>query len=221
MNEVMAKESIENVIKAVTKSAFEQIGKVYQSRQEGKNMCYDSNIKTRLIFPHYSTIPRKENEEIKIRVSEQELKFIFIEEFNRYCDKNKRKDLFYSVETPTEYKYSFGDKKNPCRDDEHGQSAMVDLSIHDKDLKRVALIEFKALNPEEFCFHKDFVKLTEESKDNDLLTFFIMMVEGSQQKTLNSIHEKILTKDSNTNFICYCLKKQDVIIEDPRPTKIQ
>ena len=57
----MAKESIENVIKAVTKSAFEQIGKVYQIRQEGKNMCYDSNIKTRLIFPHYSTIPRKEN----------------------------------------------------------------------------------------------------------------------------------------------------------------
>lgn len=200
----MEPKEIKDVINEIVSKTFTQIGKVYQCRQEGKNMCYDSKIRTRLIFPHYR---KEKNEEIRIRVSEQELKQVFIEEFNQYCNYNQC-DLFYSVETPTTYKYSFGDKKNPQKDDENGQSAMVDMSIHDKDMNRVALIEFKALNPEKFCFHKDFVKLTEESKDTDLLTFFIMMVESFQQKTLDSIHDKILTKDENTDFWCYSLKDQ-------------
>lgn len=137
----MEKKNIKDIINEVTDQTFDQIGKVYENRQEGKTTS-DVGVGTRLIFPHY----RKENEEIKIRVSEQELKQIFIENFNNYC--KDKYDLFYSVETPTEYKYSFSDKTNPRRDDETGQSAMVDLSIHDKDLNRIALIEFKALNPE-------------------------------------------------------------------------
>lgn len=39
---------------------------------------------------------------------------------------------------------------------------MIDLSIHNDKFDRIALIEFKALNPEESAFAKDFCKLSNE-----------------------------------------------------------
>lgn len=51
-------------------------------------------------FPKYSG--RYRNGET--RISEQELRFIFVEQFNKYC-KNNSWNAYYSVETPTEEKY--------------------------------------------------------------------------------------------------------------------
>ena len=47
-----------------------------------------------MIYPNLSTG--------EMRISEQELRFVFVEEF-----KKEHPNLFYSVETPTENKYKF------------------------------------------------------------------------------------------------------------------
>ena len=84
-------------------------------------------------FPKYSG--RYRNGET--RISEQELRFIFVEQFNKYCNENNSWNAYYSVETPTEEKYIFskkGDENCPHKVDGEvngGQSAMIDLSIHD------------------------------------------------------------------------------------------
>ena len=145
-------------------------------------------------------------------MSEQELRFIFAETFNKYCA-SYLLDWYYSVETPTVYKYKFSDKGNkiePMRDDEKGQSAMVDLAIHDAELNRIALIEFKALNPDKLCFLKDFVKLENEP---DVLTYFIMYVKSYDKDTIESLKSKVDNRDSNIVFYCYDLTTGKIILE--------
>lgn len=182
-------------IDAIIKDTFTVLKDVYDHQKEGCDK-QPSNHLSRLIFPKYS---KKET-----RLSEQELRFVFVEQFNQYCASHNL-DWYYSVETPTEYKYIFseeGSKKDPRRDDEKGQSAMVDLSIHDSNLNRLALIEFKALNPDKSCFTKDFVKLREEPED---LAYFIMYVKSHHAGTIKSLKGKIEKKASNTEFVCYDL----------------
>ena len=41
---------------------------------------------TRLIFPRYWVTKEDERVEGELRVSEQELRFMFVEELNKYCD---------------------------------------------------------------------------------------------------------------------------------------
>ena len=191
---------IKNIINEITTKTFDVLKKVYANQKEGCEFTQCDNG-SRLIFPHYSTVYR----DGETRISEQELRFVFIEQFNAYCAENNLK-LFYSVETPTEYKYTFTDKNNPHKD-ENGQSAMVDLCIHDEKLERIALIEFKALNPDEFCYEKDFCKLNEEKGANpELETFFIMMVKKSDTSTYGNIRKKIENKGEHTVFRCYDLE---------------
>ena len=192
---------IKNIINEITTKTFDVLKKVYANQKEGCEFTQCDNG-SRLIFPHYSTVYR----DGETRISEQELRFVFIEQFNAYCAENNLK-LFYSVETPTEYKYTFTDKNNPHRDDENGQSAMVDLCIHNEKLERIALVEFKALNPDEFCYEKDFCKLNEEKGANpELETFFIMMVKKSDTGTYGNIRKKIENKGEHTVFRCYDLE---------------
>ncbi len=192
---------IKNIINEITTKTFDVLKKVYANQKEGCEFTQCDNG-SRLIFPHYSTVYR----DGETRISEQELRFVFIEQFNAYCAENNLK-LFYSVETPTEYKYTFTDKNNPHKDDENGQSAMVDLCIHNEKLERIALVEFKALNPDEFCYEKDFCKLNEEKGANpELETFFIMMVKKSDTGTYGNIRKKIENKGEHTVFRCYDLE---------------
>lgn len=192
---------IKNIINEITTKTFDVLKKVYANQKEGCEFTQCDNG-SRLIFPHYSTVYR----DGETRISEQELRFVFIEQFNAYCAENNLK-LFYSVETPTEYKYTFTDKNNPHKDDENGQSAMVDLCIHNEKLERIALVEFKALNTDEFCYEKDFCKLNEEKGANpELETFFIMMVKKSDTGTYGNIRKKIENKGEHTVFRCYDLE---------------
>ncbi len=196
---------IKNIINEITTKTFEVLKNVYANQKEGHEFTQGDNG-SRLIFPHYSTVYR----DGETRISEQELRFVFIEQFNAYCAGNNLK-LFYSVETPTEYKYTFTDKNNPHKD-ENGQSAMVDLSIHDEKLERIALVEFKALNPDEFCYEKDFCKLKAEKEGKpELETFFIMMVKKSDTDTYGNIRKKIENKGEHTVFRCYDLEAGEEI----------
>lgn len=89
-----------------------------------------------------------------------------------------------------------------------GQSAMIDLSIHNDKFDRIALIEFKALNPEESAFAKDFCKLSNEPT---CLTFFIMIVKSHDNGTITNIHKKIESKGAETEFYCFDLEKGEDI----------
>lgn len=194
-------------IEEIIKDTFDVIQKVYHTQREGdgnhKDFC---ESQSRIIFPKYSG--RYRNGET--RISEQELRFIFVEQFNKYCKKNSW-NAYYSVETPTEEKYIFskkGDKNCPYKVDGEGnggQSAMIDLSIHDDKFERIALIEFKALNPTKSAFAKDFCKLSNEPKSP--ATFFVMIVKSHDDDTIKSLREKIETKGDETEFYCYDLKE--------------
>lgn len=194
-------------IEEIIKDTFDVIQKVYHTQREGdgnhKDFC---ESQSRIIFPKYSG--RYRNGET--RISEQELRFIFVEQFNKYCKKNSW-NAYYSVETPTEEKYIFskkGDKNCPYKVDgegNRGQSAMIDLSIHDDKFERIALIEFKALNPTKSAFAKDFCKLSNEPKSP--ATFFVMIVKSHDDDTIKSLREKIETKGDETEFYCYDLKE--------------
>ena len=210
-------------IQAIIGRTFEVIKNVYDNQREGnggKGSKHEyCGSQSRIIFPRYSTKYR----DGETRISEQELRFIFVEQFNKYCQEEQW-EAYYSVETPTEEKYIFsedGKTVNPHKaeeNDEKGQSAMIDLCIHDKNFHRIALVEFKALNPKEPAYAKDFCKLSNESfcKSNDehertCLTFFIMIVKNHDNGTISNVHDKIKTKDNATEFYCYDLEKGEDI----------
>ena len=197
-------------VKKIIAQTFEVIKKVYDTqKEEFGNSSEFCESGSRIIFPKYSV--RYRNGET--RISEQELRFIFVEQFNKYCEANKW-NAYYSVETPTEEKYVFSKehiKVVPYKADgkeKTGQSAMIDLSIHNDKFDRIALIEFKALNPEESAFAKDFCKLSNEPT---CLTFFIMIVKSHDNGTITNIHKKIESKGAETEFYCFDLEKGEDI----------
>ena len=191
-------------IEQIIENTFEVLKEVHSKQKEGYNQ-YPSGNKSRIIFPQYS----KEYRNVETRLSEQELRFIFVEQFNKYCDKNKL-SWFYSVETPTEHKYIFSERgvknSNPNMTDNKGEgrSAMVDFAIHDETLKRIALIEFKALNPHILSFIKDFKKLNAEPIDD---TYFIMYIKSYNSGTINNLKLKVKSSIGKAKFYCYDLER--------------
>lgn len=176
---------------------FSVIDNCYYNNDEASSKADFSKAGSRLIFPCYS-IKYRNGER---RISEQELRFVFIEQFNEYC-LNEGWDAYYSVETPTEWKYKFSGEKSPHKtQDGSGQSAMIDVCIHDNLGKRICLIEFKAGNPDAFCYVKDFVKLNEEEG----LCFFVQLLERQDKDTTCSILEKITDSLNDTNYVCHTI----------------
>lgn len=201
------KEHIDKIIA----NSFKVLEAVYKEQIEPKSDIAGTphleHVGSRIIFPKYS----KEYRDGETRLSEQELRFIFVEQFNEYCRKNEL-HWYYSVETPTENRYLFKEQKKPKRD-KGGRSGEFDLTIHDEYFKRIALIEFKALNHNESCFTKDFLKLREEGKE--ILTYFIMYIKSYKSDTIAQLHDRIFNatdddnrnyKDPNTNLHCFALK---------------
>ena len=82
----------------ICENVLDRLSKMDYERKSGTSL-------ERLIFPNI--FPSKEISEKELekqfRISEQELRFLFVEEFLK--DPNNG---YYSVETPTENKYRFG-----------------------------------------------------------------------------------------------------------------
>lgn len=139
---------------------------------------------SRLVFPDYTLRG--------MRVSEQELRFVFIEQLQ---DLLKNYDYFYSVETPTIDKYKFTEqgKNIPCKSGK-GQSANFDLTIKDKDKNNIAIIEFKANMASEHAYAKDLCKLwnTEEKGD---YRYFICLFRKMDKQTIETFERKLKSKD--------------------------
>lgn len=213
-------DNISKIIEEITRRSFKVIKKVYASQREAKQENKENlpEIGSRILIPKYSE-HRKPSEKDrtkpseKDRISEQELRFIFVEQLNKYADENNI-DLYYSVETPTDKSYVFDEdnggpkvvsKSNKTDGGENeniinkGVSARIDLVIMAKEadgtFKRVALIEFKAHNPDVNDYRKDICKLINEERDNpDCLKYFIQIINvKNEQRTWNNIENKKIT----------------------------
>lgn len=193
------------IIEEITSRTFEVIKKVYYYQKENnpENRKNLSEVGSRILFPKYSEHRKSQETD---RISEQELRFIFVEQLNKYADENNI-DLYYSVETPTVDQYDFS--KDSPEVSEDGVSARTDLSIHDKYFNRICLIEFKALNPATKNFEKDILKLQHASTE---LKYFIHIIKNYNRGTIDSLKEKTdKIKSTDIQYRCYCLDKGEVI----------
>lgn len=200
------KEILKGIIDDIVVDAFNRINYAYQHHREGiKNEDVEPNegeTKTRIIFPRYS------NDDCDSRISEQELRFAFVEAFNA-SKAVKDNNLFYSVETPTRLKYK--DFSSNPKQDESGRSGEFDMVIFNEDQERVCLIEFKANNADETDHEKDFLKLEKEGEG--ILTYFIEVLKSyttgdEKTKNIGSLKRKIKlnNKDGKTLIRCYALE---------------
>lgn len=192
--------NIKEHVSKIIDLSFGIIQDVYHKQKEcdGKpNGCPQSHI----LFPT--------KRDKSIRISEQELRFIFVEQLN--VEIQNGWDVYYSVETPTLDTYCFSEDEP--RIDPDGQSASFDLVIHDNSYNRIALIEFKANNADEKDHKKDILKLDNEKekiqeeekgkRTTDVESFFIEIVKGSDLSTYKSLAKKI--KGFKGTFRCYSL----------------
>lgn len=199
----METNKLRETMDVIITNTFNRLETVYNNHKEGFNskLPLPSGNESRLVFPAYY----KKGEKKETRISEQELRFAFVEEFNCYCNKYGI-DLFYSVETPTKEAYSgFTDDPQP---DPNGRSGEFDIVILDEDLKRVCLIEFKANNAGPIDHKKDFLKLYYDEKDNeDVLRYFIEIVKSYRNDTINSLKDdKFKFRGKFTQIRCYALE---------------
>ena len=162
---------LQGIIESIIDETFKVIKNVYDFQKESnpENKKNLSEIGSRILFPKYSE-HRKSQE--KDRISEQELRFIFVEQLNK-CAQKQNIDLYYSVETPTDDSYDFSKEVPELSAD--GVSARTDLTIHDKHFNRICLIEFKALNPTRKNYEKDILKLQRASTE---LKYFIHVIKN-------------------------------------------
>ena len=166
---------------------------ILQSLQETSQLVINGIAKTHIIMPHYRA---KINNEITIRYSEQELKQVFLASISG------KKDLYYSVETPSKYIYSFLDSDNPIiekleKGADHCESARFDVSLYDSnEIKDLCChIEFKHENPKNFNISKDLLKLTHEIceckyQKNFFVHYIVRESKMWKTKTLPSVIKK-------------------------------
>lgn len=159
------------------------------------------NSQTRLVFATYSNDKR--------RVSEQELRFVFVEQLQQILQDY---DLYYSVETPTKSRYLFSEKgKNvePCISD-RGKSASFDLTIKDSNGNNVAILEFKAKNAQSHEYAKDICKLW-NPEEKAKYKYFINLFEKIEQKTKESFLGKLNPTKSN-KFLSLKTSSEQIIV---------
>ena len=213
------------IIDEIIKETFKVIKDVYDNQRESKPKVEQSSpIGSRIIFPKYFNKNKEKGKSgnKEDRISEQELRFIFVEQLEYYLSKNNISNIYYSVETPTENKYVFPEEGSPRVADEDdknnkkGVSARMDLVIYiyeKNEFKKVALIEFKALNPIKGNYEKDFCKLNHEGEEG-ILKYFIQIVKNYDGGTIESIKDKIESKEENVIYKCYCLDHGKKIEEE-------
>ncbi len=121
-------------------------------------------------------------------LNEQHLRFIFVEKLIEEIKSGW--NVKYSVETPTNGKYKFSNNgANEPVQRGIGQKGSFDLTIHDNNLSQIiALIEFKAKNPDGHEFAKDFCKLGNSNEGgNNSLRLFIHILDKINDETINSL----------------------------------
>lgn len=203
----MELQELQEHIEIIIKKTFEAIDEVYKINKNPKEEPENSK-NGRLVFPNY-------RDKSKVRVSEQELRFIFVDQFINYCKENRGVfDYYYSIEVPTDYVYSFPHDNNEAPkvsklEGKGMKSASIDLAIYARaSTKPVAIIEFKKDGCSAHEIAKDFLKLSVEPGGDEVLRYFIIISSsdtrlcktsknGKESGLLNSFLDKF-EKD------CFC-----------------
>jgi len=197
---------LKNIIDTIIAEAFDTVQKMYSNKEVAHEI---GNTSVAQIFPQYSTCRNYSAANIT-RVSEQELRYAFVNVLQKHCAGGK---MFFSIETPTEGSYKFPKKDMPKIMKTGGQSGNFDLVIHDEEFNRICLIEFKCNYPELNAFRKDFLKLANPKEDRDekeVLRYFIHLIVNYEKTKLTN-RLKAVSKligeglNKNVNYVLYSL----------------
>lgn len=140
---------IETMMEALIERTKIIVNEAYMHHREfhAKTPLMEGKPSTLLVFPRFFN---SDNDKTTgwTRISEQELRFAFVQAFHEYVCEHKCK-YYYSVEPPTVDSYTFskvedGKRKKIDPIIGKGQSGNFDMAIYDENLKRVCLIEFKS-----------------------------------------------------------------------------
>lgn len=150
-------------------------------------------------------LPQRNQKETD-KFSEQEARFLFAAEL---C---KHKDLFYSVETPTEGQYQFNGKQNERR-------ALTDMTLYESKSGKPEEedpkynIEFKA-NSQKDSINKDIEKLIKETPPGLWFHVFDNINSKTLPNVFNEIseaireHSKWLNKKNKAILFWFCVRQQ-------------
>lgn len=190
-------------IETILDETFTVIDNIYSHHREG--VAFSPFEESRLVFPRYSLkhkndTPRK----AKTRVSEQELRFAFVEKFNEKCRK-ERWPYYYSIETPTEERYFFQETEPRVANKDEGVSGQFDLVVYSNEGKRICYLEFKAGMSPIKAFAKDFLKQTNEVKDHEAY-FVHLLDEKANIDTLDQIKKDRINNRKGVIYVCHIVK---------------
>lgn len=182
----------EKVLERLSKMDYERTGGIATEQLIFPNK-FPSKKKEKEILEKYKDNPEKAQENLEkeflkyTRISEQELRQLFIEEFIKEHSIEAQK-LYYSIETPTQNKYKFG-KTNDCikvcreGDKDTGQSALLDMCVFkrvEEGYNRILNIEFKHQNAALKNLTKDVLKLMYEEQNGA----FVFLLKNTNSGTL-------------------------------------
>jgi len=166
---------------------------------------------SKLIIPNYR---ESDNKKPKKRISEQEFRFAFTAVLE---SKFNDLDIYYSVETPTEFEYSFSGRGS--------RSASTDLTLYDSEkIEKLCNIEFKAHIPEQQAIDKDIEKLVTE----DVLGCWCHIIEKSDSGTAKSLFgkfreafKKYNTMNKELMVLIYIIDKNEIVRRIIEPNELQ
>ena len=204
---------IAGIVERVIYSTLTYLKNVYTATL---NEQYDDGMS--LIFP--------KDKVGNVRVSEQELRFAFVKEFEKYC-RDEAERYYYTVETPTISPYHFSENGKSIKPEiGNGRAGQFDMVIHNSNCNKICIIEFKSDNVVEEKLEPSLLKIANPDEGgNEVERFFIHIVENSDSGTTESIENKLakLSKGENWKTIVhyYCLtlnnreknNKEDIIIK--------
>lgn len=159
-----------------------------------KNLCYLNNelepIKDNNYISRKVIFPVKRQKTNIIRISEQELRLVF-------CQELYKKNIYFSIETPTKYKYKLSkyyDRHSLFRDCRTGQSASIDTTVFNylktnNRFERNLNVEFKHKGSL-LGISKDIMKLFAEDEN----ALFIHLLKNSNMGTFINENGKCLFK---------------------------
>lgn len=201
------------LVEDILRATFKELMGIYSdqdyfenpSAEKGRFVDRPVHLATgKMIFPCYY----KDREPYQNRISEQELRFLFVKKLL-----DSQNDYYYSVETPTQEKYQFTGVKKFI-------SGNIDLCLYKREgqeYRRCHLLEFKNKNGTEKGIKKDFEKLLTEPVTEG--NYFIHLIEKADSgtyknlsKKYNNCIEKIGKKENAPRlsvFLC-CLQYREV-----------
>lgn len=171
-------------VEHILRTAFKELMEIYSDRDYFENPAAEKgrfvdrpvhSATGKMIFPCYY----KDREPSQNRISEQELRFLFVKKLL-----DSQSDYYYSVETPTQEKYQFTGVRKFI-------SGNIDLCLYKREgqeYRRCHLLEFKNKNGTEKGIKKDFEKLLTEPAARE--NYFIHLIEKADSGTYKSLLEK-------------------------------